>query len=255
MKKLLTAVLVCFALSAPRLKADTPQIPQEIIDLGLRFIDNPADFLFDLHSNMEDSVPVPSYRNAQIRFNFFPTFIPFTWAGLNLKIKLLNEREYIPQIDVQGQYGQNIGLTIVSSMMSSDSSGSSESTSTAKPTLYDYTAALILTKKVDENSRLFIGPKLSYVNLNFKPSEPIDLGGGLTIGDLNVAATEIFIFGGLEHKLSKDRFVVSQLAYGIKYNKLMARITSSSPHVEVGMNIYPEGVIVIHPFLAWHWYF
>ncbi len=251
MRIVIRAVLIITLLNASAMASDSPKLPQEIINLGLRFIDNPADFLFDLHSNMEDSVPVPAYRNAQVRFNFFPTFIPFTWAGLNLKVKVLNERRYIPQIDIQGQYGQNIGVAVAAAMMSRDSS----STSTVKPTLYDYTVGLILTKRVDQSNRLFIGPKFSYVNLNFKPSEPLDFGGGLKISDLNVAASEIFIFGGLEHQISKDRFVVSQMAYGVRYNKLMARITASSPHVEVGMNIYPEGVIVIHPFLAWHWYF
>lgn len=255
MKRSIIAIGVAFVLFMPPAFSDN--IPPEIIDLGMRFIENPADFLFDLHSNMEDSAPVPSYRNAQIRFNFFPTFFPFTWAGLNLKVKVLNERRYVPQIDIQGEYGQNVGVMIASQMMSSSDSESSSSTDTVKPSLYDYTVALILTKKFDESTRLFFGPKFSYVNLQLRLGEPIKMFGdaGPTIQEFNIAVAETFFFTGLEHKIAKDKFVVSQISYGLKYKKLMARITASSEHVEVGMNIYPEGLIVIHPFVAWHWYF
>lgn len=228
--------------------AEGASIPPFALEMATKFLDNPADLLFNLHSDMDDSVPVPSYRRAQVRFNFFPSFLPFAWPGLNLKVKALDETGYWPQIDVQGQYGQNAAVSAASSMMGSSS------TDSVKPSLYDYSVALVFTKRLSDKTRAFFGPKYSYVNLQLKFNEsPIkDLPG---FQEFNVAQSEVFLFWGLEHQTGKDRFVTSHLAYGMQYRKLMARVAASSPHVEVGMNIYPEGMFVIHPFMAWHWYF
>ena len=231
-------------------------VPPFVLDMATKFLDNPADFLFNLHSDMEDSIPVPAYRRAQLRFNFFPSFIPMAWPAFNLKIKILNEREWIPQIDIQGQYGQNAAVTVAGNMMQSSKSSSSTDTVTT-PSLYDYTYGIILTKKLSDKTRIFLGPKYSYVNLKAKFDPPIKLdeSGTVKFTEFNISQGETFLFWGLEHKVAKDRFVASQITYGLTYNKLVARITASSPHVEVGMNIYPEGVFVIHPFMGWHWYF
>ncbi|MDI6757538.1 MAG: hypothetical protein QME32_05895 [Endomicrobiia bacterium] len=261
MKKSIFRAIVTFCVlavalfSVRPLCAESASIPPWALEMATKFLDNPADLLFNLHSDMEDSVPVPSYRRAQLRFNFFPSFIPFAWPALNLKVKVLNEKEYWPQIDIQGQYGQNATVMAAASMMdSSKKDGGSSSTDTVKPALYDYTAALIFTKKLSDKTRVFFGPKYSYVNLQIKFSEsPIKDIPGFT--EFNVAQSETFLFWGLEHQTGKDRFVTSQVAYGLQYKKLMARITASSPHLELGMNIYPEGMFVLHPFMAWHWYF
>lgn len=261
MKKSVFRAIVAFSVigfalfSARPLRAEGASIPPWALEMATKFLDNPADLLFNLHSDMEDSVPVPSYRRAQVRFNLFPSFIPFAWPALNLKVKVLNEKEYWPQIDVQGQYGQNAAVMAAASMMgSSTKDGGSSSTDTVKPALYDYTVGLILTKKLSDKTRVFFGPKYSYVNLQIKfDKSPIaDIPGFI---EFNVAQAETFLFWGLEHQTGKDRFVSSQISYGLQYRKLMARVSASSPHVEAGMNIYPEGMLVIHPFMAWHWYF
>jgi len=230
-------------------------VPAFALDMATKFLDNPADFLFNIHSDMEDSIPVPSYRHAQLRFNFFPSFIPMAWPAFNLKIKILNERGWIPQIDIQGQYGQNAAVTVAGSMMQSSKTNSTDTVTT--PSLYDYTYGIILTKKLSDKTRLFLGPKYSFVNLKAKFDPPIKLddAGTVKFTEFNISQGETFLFWGLEHQVAKDRFVASQVAYGLKYNKLIARITASSPHVEVGMNIYPEGMFVVHPFMGWHWYF
>ncbi|PKN00863.1 MAG: hypothetical protein CVU77_08195 [Elusimicrobia bacterium HGW-Elusimicrobia-1] len=243
------AVFSLFALflSHPRpALAEGESIPPFAFEMATKFLDNPADLLFNLHSDMDDSVPVPSYRRAQVRFNLFPSFLPFAWPGLNLKVKALDETGYWPQIDVQGQYGQNAAVTVLAAAMTS--------TDSAKPSLYDYSVALILTKRLSDKTRIFFGPKYSYVNLQLKFDEsPIDNLPGFK--EFNVAQSETFLFWGLEHQTGKDRFVTSHIAYGLQYRKLMARVATSSPHFEAGMNIYPEGMFVIHPFMAWHWYF
>jgi hypothetical protein len=107
--KLITGVLLlCVLLGRPCAADDnissTP-FGRELISLGLKFLDDPGDFFFNLHSDNEDFSPVTPGRHGSVRFNFFPTFIPATWGNLSGKVKLIGEGPNSPEIDFAGMYG------------------------------------------------------------------------------------------------------------------------------------------------------
>jgi hypothetical protein len=72
---------------------------------------------------------------------------------------------------------------------------------------------------------------------------------------LDFKISDTFFFTGITHEVQPEKFVVAQIGYGFNYKKLISRIMVSHKHLELGMDVYPEGLFVIHPFIAWHWFF
>lgn len=216
---------------------------KELVNLGLKFLDNPGDLFFNLHTDNEDFSPVPSDRRGAVRFNFFPTFLPVTWGNLNCKVKILNERGFQPQVDLAGMYGDLLGLRLV------PSSGQD-----VRPVFNDYAFGVVVSKGMDAKTRLFGGVKFSSVNMDISFSTPI-ASGDFQMSSLNFKISDTFFMTGIMHQSSPGTLIVAQVGYGFSYKKFFSRIMSSHRHMEIGMDIYPEGLFVIHPFIAWHWYF
>gem|GEM_PF-964339 len=251
-------LIICLGILALPVRGDdflsTP-LGQELIKLGIKFINNPGDFLFNLHTDNEDFTPVRLGRRGTIRMNFYPTTFPATWPALNLKVKLLSDiPNSWPQIDLVAEYGRMIALDVVGNM------SAQSSTSTVKPSLTDYTYGIIFTKAVSEDTRIFFGPKLSKVVMNLDLSEPVTFGStttgaGFSLQKMMVDVNDVFFTLGIENYYSQTSYVLATVSYGFKYKKLTSRIGFYHKHLEVGFNIYPEGMFVVHPFLGWHWYF
>ena len=229
---------------------NTP-IGKEIVNLGLRFLDNPGDFLFNLHTDNVDFTPVIKERHGTIRTNFYPTIFPATWANINVKVKTISDgtfAKWVPQVDISAQYGRMLAVDVASEMMSK------ESTETVKPSFQDYCIGIIFTKSVEENTRLYAGFNYSNAFINVKFEKAIEFGA-FKMSELDIAVADYFIVTGIENQLRKDKYVVAHLGYGIKQGKIVSRIAWYHKHLELGFNIYPEGLFVVHPFMAWHWYF
>jgi hypothetical protein len=218
---------------------------KELINLGLKFLDNPGDFFFNLHNDNEDFSPVPDDRHGAVRFNFFPTFLPVTWGNLNFKIKVLNDRGSQPQVDLVGMYGDLLALRAIPA---------GDGDQDIKPVFNDYAFGAVVSKAVDAKTRLFGGVKFSNVNMEVNFSSPV-AAGDFEMSSLDFKISDTFFMTGITHQSSPETLVVAQMGYGFKYKKFFSRIMSSHRHVEFGMDIYPEGLFVIHPFIAWHWYF
>jgi hypothetical protein len=215
-------------------------IGKQLIQIGLKFLDNPGDFFANLHSDNEDFSPLPKSRHGSVRFNFFPTFLPFTWGNINLKAKIFNEKEILPQIDVVGTYGDLLGLKYVSSDVT--------------PSFTSYSFGATASKSVNEKTRLYGGIKYSTVNLYVKLSTPV-ASGEFSLSSLDFKVSDTFLFAGIANQVTPDKIVSAQLGYGFNYNKIVSRLMVSHKHLDIGVDIYPEGLFVIHPFIAWHWYF
>lgn len=246
-------LIVCFLIFAcsapPPLRGDdfsSSPIGQELINLGLKFLDDPGDFFFNLHTDNTDYSPLPQNRNAALRFNFFPTTLPFTWANLNAKVKVKNDAGYWPQIDLVGEYGNMLALSAIKS--------TNDSGQEIKPSFYDYSFGVVAGKAVDEKTRIFGGVKYDSVNMDVTFSTPVALGA-FSMSKLNFKVSDSSFFMGISHKTGDETYLVAQAGYGLTYKKITSRIMLYHPHYELGMDIFPEGLLVIHPFLAWHWYF
>lgn len=217
---------------------------KELINLGLKFLDNPGDFFFNIHANSEDYSPVPADRNGTIRFNLFPALLPFTWVNLTGKAKLFNEQKILPQIDLIGQYGDMFALRFVSGDV--------------EPAFSDYSIGTVFTKSATDETKLYCGVKYSNVSMNVKLSSSSAIEfGEFRVSELNFKVADTFIFTGLVHQkdINKPSRLIVQMGYGFKYKKITSRIMVSKKHLDMGLDIYPEGLFVIHPFVAYHWNF
>ena len=218
---------------------------QQLIDLGLKFLDNPGDFFFNLHSNNEDYSPLPKGKNGSVRFNFFPTFLPLTWVNLNLKVNLLSDNGALPQIDLIGNYGDLLALRAMESSFGD-----------IKPSFNDYSIGAVISKAANEKTKVFGGLKLSTVQMKVQlSSSSIVTFGDFTLDHIDFKVSDTFVFTGLRHQTSENDYIVAQAGYGLTYKKIAARIMAGHKHFEIGMDIFPEGLFVIQPFMAWHWYF
>lgn len=220
--------------------ADTA-VGKELINLGVKFLQNPGDFFFNLHSDNEDYTPLPGDRRVGARFNFFPTVFPLTWANLNMKVRVLDDTAgYQPQLDIVGMYGDMLALRAISGDV--------------KPTFTDYSVGIVASKHTDDNTRIFGGVRYAAIDMNVTFSTPI-VAGAFEMSSLNFQVADTVVFSGISHRTAPERYVIAQIGYGLKYRKIISRIMVSRKHYEYGLNIYPEGLFVVHPFIAWHWYF
>lgn len=219
---------------------------KEVIKLGLKFLDNPGDFFFNIHNNSEDFSPVLTDRHGSIRFNLFPALLPLSWSNINIKAKIFNEQRdnFMPQIDLIGQYGNILALNFISGDV--------------EPSFTDYSIGTVISRSVTDETRLFGGVKYSNVSMNvvLSSSSIIELGE-FRVSELNFKVADTFLFMGIAHQkdLNNPKRLVSQLGYGFKYKKIVSRIMIQRRHLDYGMDIYPEGLFVIHPFVAYHWNF
>jgi hypothetical protein len=254
MKRLLKSLLLCVILVLscfivrPAHADDFANSPlgRQLIDLGIKFLDDPGDFFFNLHTDNEDVSPLPQNRNASLRFNFLPTTLPFTWANLSVKIKIKNDSSSWPQIDLNGEYGDILALHTVNA--------TNDSGQQIKPSFTDYSIGITASKKMNNQTRLFGGVKFAAINMEVSFSTPVVLGN-FSMSSLDFSVSDTSIFTGISQKTGNECYTVAQVSYGCKYNKITSRLMLVYPHLELGLDIFPEGLLVLQPFLAWHWYF
>ncbi|HAM38158.1 MAG: hypothetical protein A2474_00195 [Elusimicrobia bacterium RIFOXYC2_FULL_34_12] len=245
--KLLVASLLIFTINIKYLSAEdfvNTSLGQELVNLGLKFLDNPGDFFFNIHANNEDFSPVYADKNGAIRFNLLPAFLPFTWANISVKAKLFNEQEILPQIDLVGQYGDMLALRFVSGDV--------------EPSFKDYSGGIVLSKSATDETKFFGGVKYSNVSMGVKLSSSSAIEfGEFSVSELNFEIADVFVFTGLVHQkdINKPSRLTVQMGYGFEYKKIVSRIMVSKKHMDLGMDIYPEGLFVFHPFLSYHWNF
>jgi hypothetical protein len=229
-------------------------IAQDMTAIGLNILTDPSDLFFNLQHDAEDVSPNLAKRRFTTRINMFPSLLPATLGMLTMKIRFTNDSGYMPQIDLVGGYGELLALSMMSSGDKSDSGDSSTPKPVSKSTYY----GLTFTKKLNDKARIYFGMKSSEFALFVKLSEPIS---GTTTDSINFIAKDNFIYSGLELKTIKAQFnnreqvVIAQVGYGLERKKIVARVGIFSEHVEAGLDIFPEGAFVFHPFWAYHWRF
>jgi hypothetical protein len=45
------------------------------------------------------------------------------------------------------------------------------------------------------------------------------------------------------------------MGYGLKYKKIVARLSAEYKHLQLGIDIFPEGLFVLHPYVSYIWQF
>lgn len=226
--------------------------PGWLVDPALKFINNPDDVFYNFHLDNADYTPVLENEPASLRTNFLTSFIPFTWANMSLKVKLMNDRKFYdwaPQVDLVGSYGRILAMDAASAFAQDDSTGTFKT-----PKMKDYSIGLIFTKPVSEQTRLYAGFNYSVINVDFEFPESVEIGD-TTLSELNVGRTDYILVTGISNIIEKNNRIAAYMGYGFNYKKVFSRFAWYYDHLEMGFNIYPEGLLVIHPFLGWHWNF
>lgn len=229
---------------------DLTSLPGWVIDAALKFINNPDDVFYNFHLDNVDYTPVLETEPATLRTNFLTTFLPFTWGNLNLKIKALSDESYynwIPQVDVLGSYGRILALDIASKFIDDEDF--------KLPTMKNYSAGILLTKAVSRETRIYTGFQYSVLSINFEFPEPLEITDETSLSELNINRKDYILVTGITNVIEKNKRIIAYVGYGFSYKKLFSRFAWHYDHLEIGFNIYPEALLVIHPFLGWHWNF
>jgi hypothetical protein len=138
----------------------TQDIPQELIDLGLNFIENPADLFFNLQQDIEDCSPLPAgqlnlpKKYFGLGINVLPTLLPLTFGNISIKARFNKEKDYIPQIGIIGGWGKILILDLIKNLPKD------EDVEIPEPQNNVYYYGLIISKTF-ENTILYFGIKYS----------------------------------------------------------------------------------------------
>lgn len=253
MKKFLFCYFILFLMFSSLCFSEGFDLPQEIIDLGLDFIENPGDLFFNLQQDIEDCTPLPAGQIEGLkkkyfgfRINVFPTLLPTSLGNISLKARFNSETIYIPQIVVVGGFGKILALSLIPSK-------SEDGEEIPKPENNVYYYGLILSKTF-ENTILYLGVKYSEFLLKVRLPKEIDFYGS-TLSEINFNVNDTFLFTGIMLPTGNKKIITAQMAYGLKYKKIVARLGAEYDHLQIGLDIFPEGLLVFHPYIAYKWQF
>ncbi|MFN3550345.1 MAG: hypothetical protein ACK4WJ_00825 [Endomicrobiia bacterium] len=253
MKKFLLYFFIVFFLISLFNISYTLDLQQEIIDFGLSFIENPGDLFFNLQQNIEDCTPLPAgqieglkKKYFGIRTNVFPTLFPTTLGNISFKTRFNTETKYVPQIGLIGGVGKILALNLIPSK-------NSDGEEISKPENNVYYYGIVFSKTF-ENTILYFGTKYSEFFLKVKLPEEIDFYGS-TLSEINFNVNDTFLFTGIMLPVDTKKTIIAQMAYGIKYKKVVARLGAEYNHLQIGLDIFPEGLLVLHPYIAYKWQF
>ena len=90
---------------------------------------------------------------------------------------------------------------------------------------------------------------------NIEFPDPLEITDETSLSQINVNRRDYILIMGISNILNKHKRIVAYMGYGFSYKKIFSRFVWQYDHLEVGFNIYPEGLLVVHPFLGWHWNF
>jgi len=231
----------------------TDDLLQAGVNLATSFINDPGPVLLESHLDTQDFTPVPSNKLIQVRLNFFPSGFAI-FNGGSFKVAPIKEGflfKQMPQIDVYAG-GWSMFLLSVAADMISDQMGDFK---IDKLSVSGQTYGAEAVKTVAENTRMYAGYNFSRTGMAFSvdiSSITASFGGGFSIEipDLNASVYDHFIYVGLDHIVRKNKTLAVYTGYGFRYHKIMVGVSYTGRVWEYGMNIYPDGWLVLHPKLS-----
>ena len=149
----------------------------------------------------------------------------------------------VPQLDLIGGYNDMYAARWVSR--------NSDTIESAK--LYGYYMGAILSTSVSPKIRTFWGYKRSALKAKFKfePGEELELLS-TKIGSVDTGFKDDFLMAGIETPKGINKYWSIQLNYGAATQTFSTKLSWYGPHFELGLNFYPEGVLVFHPVWNFH---
>ena len=207
---------------------------------------NPAAFFYDFQQDLEGTTPLPPGKRFSVQTGLFPTAIPLTYLNLSGKFRLHGEGRIapgVPQVDLIGG-----GWDMLAAKMATKDSKTIDSAKFG-----GYYMGAIVSSSVSPKVRTFWGYKHSVMaaKLAFKPGEEPDLLG-TKVNSFNTGFKDDFLMAGIETPKGVNKFWSMQLNYGVKTQTFSTKLSWYGRFFELGINIYPEGVLVFHPVWNFH---
>ncbi len=207
---------------------------------------NPAGFFYDFQQDLEGTTPLPPGKSFGIQTSLFPTTIPMTYVNGSAKLRLHGEGRIapgVPQVDLIGGYWD----MLAAKMATKDS----ETIDSAK--FNGYYVGALMSSSVSPRVRTFWGYKHSQLKakLDFKAGEEPELLG-TTVNSFDTGFKDDFFIAGIETPKGTSKLWSIQLNYGINTQTFSSKVSWYGKYFELGLNIYPEGVLVFHPVWNFH---
>ena len=209
-------------------------------------ISNPAAFFYDFQQDLEGTTPLPPGKRFGVQTGIFPTAVPLTYINGSGKYRLLGEGRLapgVPQVDLIGGFWD----MLAAKMATKDS----KTIDSAK--FGGYYMGAIVSSSVSPKVRTFWGYKRSVMKakLAFKAGEEPDFLG-TKVTSFNTGFNDDFFIAGIETPKGVSKLWSMQLNYGLKTQTISSKVSWYGKYFELGLNIYPEGVLVFHPVWNFH---
>ncbi len=210
---------------------------------------NPSAFFYDFQQDLEATTPLTPGKSFGLQTGLFPTTIPMTFVNVSGKYRLHAEGRIapgVPQVDLIGglwnsplaKIATKDSKTIESAKFGGDYLGAivSSSVSPKIRTFWGYKHSMLRAKAVlkpDENGKW---PQLM----------------GTDIKSFDSGFKDDFLIAGIETPKGINKYWSMQLNYGLKTQTFSTKLSWYGKIFELGLNIYPEGVLVFHPVWNMH---
>ncbi len=244
MKRLILTFLVLFFVKSTAFaKIDWTSKGMQIAG---EIVANPAGFFYDFQQDLEGTTPLPPGKTFGFQTGLFPTLIPMTYTNVSGKVRLHGEGRIapgVPQVDLIGGYWDMLGAKLATK--------DSQTIDSAK--FGGYYVGAIASASVSPRVRTFWGYKHSVLDakLKFKPGEEVDFLG-TKVNSFNTGFRDDFLIAGIETPKGVSKLWSIQLNYGLKTQVFSSKVSWYGKYFELGLNIYPEGVLVFHPVWNFH---
>ncbi|MGD9642174.1 MAG: hypothetical protein AB7V08_05480 [Elusimicrobiales bacterium] len=244
MKRLILILLGLFLVKSPAFASiDWESKGMQMVG---EIVANPAGFFYDFQQDLEATTPLPPGKRFGIQTSLFPTTIPMTYANVSAKVRLHGEGRIapgVPQLDLIGGYWDMLAAKLATK--------DSETVDSAE--FGGYYAGAIMSASVSPRVRTFWGYKHSVLKakLDFKAGEEPELLG-TTVNSFDTGFKDDFFVAGIETPKGIGKLWSIQLNYGLKTQTFSSKVSWYGKYFELGLNIFPEGVLVFHPVWNFH---
>jgi len=246
MKRLILTFLMLFAVKSMAFaKVDWESTGMKMAG---EVVANPAGFLYDFQQDLESTTPLPPGKSFGVQTGLWGGILPTAAAmpSISGKLRLHAEGRIapgVPQLDLIGGYW--------TSPLAKSAATNSDTVTDAK--FNGYYAGAVLSSSVSPRVRTFWGYKHSVLKakLNFADGHEPELLG-TKVNSFDTGFKDDFIIAGIETPKSVSKVWSIQLNYGLKTQTFCSKVSWYGKFFELGLNIYPEGVLVIHPVWNFH---
>jgi hypothetical protein len=244
MKRLILILLGLFLVKSPAFASIDWQ--SKGMQMVGEIMANPAGFFYDFQQDLEATTPLPPGKRFGLQTSLFPTTIPMTYTNVSAKVRLHGEGRIapgVPQLDLIGGYWD----MLAAKMATKDS----DTIDSAK--FGGYYAGAIMSTSVSPRVRTFWGYKHSVLKakLDFKAGEEPELLG-TKVSSFDTGFKDDFFVAGIETPKGIGKLWSIQLNYGVKTQTFSSKVSWYGKYFELGLNIFPEGVLVFHPVWNFH---